>query len=391
MVNQKKQKIVVLAHGLTSAGGLSVGYNIINCLNKTAEHIEYTFILPDLPLYKGIEIRDVHKVVFYENKYSKLGRWYFDNVQLPNIIKDIKPNWILGLGNMGIPSVEIRQAILFHKPQLIYPAKHSVREIWYKRIQNSVIKSVLKRSLKNTRIVFCQTETASKRFRETFSYDGVIHIWQNAVSNKVVGQKMNDSVGMPEQLVPWKGELESTVNLFILSRYYPHKNLEIIVEACKQHRDLLEGVRFIITIDGLQHPLARKLLADIKNHDLEDIVINVGPLKQDELPGFYRYVDGLLLPTLLESFSGTYLEAMRYHCPILTSKIDFAEEVCGDAARYFDPWSLNDFVSVVQQFCGNKQLRQDLIAAGQNQIQKYNYDWPTTTSSAEKIILSFES
>jgi len=55
------------------------------------------------------------------------------------------------------------------------------------------------------------------------------------------------------------------------------------------------------------------------------------------VPALYASVDGMILPTLLESFSGTYVEAMHYGVPVFTSDRDFARDVCGDAAYYFDP------------------------------------------------------
>ncbi len=45
--------------------------------------------------------------------------------------------------------------------------------------------------------------------------------------------------------------------------------------------------------------------------------------KQKELAGYFCNSNALLLPALLESFSATYLEAMYFGLPILTSNLDF--------------------------------------------------------------------
>jgi hypothetical protein len=47
-----------------------------------------------------------------------------------------------------------------------------------------------------------------------------------------------------------------------------------------------------------------------------------------DVPKWYKATQALLLPTLLESFSGTYIEAMHFERPIFTSNLDFAKEVC---------------------------------------------------------------
>ena len=41
------------------------------------------------------------------------------------------------------------------------------------------------------------------------------------------------------------------------------------------------------------------------------------------------------MPTLLETSSATYPEAMAMGLPIVTTDLDFARDVCGPAARYF--------------------------------------------------------
>ena len=384
MNTNSPKKILVLAQGLTAGGGLSVGHNIIRCLNETEQNVEYTFVMPVMNDYLEIDIQSPHKVIWFKNKFRQLGRWYFDKFQLPKLIKEINPDWVLGLGNLGVPGVKVKQAVLFHKPQLLYPSKHSVNEVWLKKLQNNAIKSVLRKSLEHVEIVFCQTNTAKNRFKKEFSYSGDIHLWPNAISNKVRETK---DVDVPARLASLKDKL----SVLILTRYYPHKNLELILEACKRYRDELSGIRFVITIEADQHPMAKELLDNIKQYQLEDIIVNVGALPQEDLAKYYTHTDGLLLPTLLESFSGTYLEAMKFQRPILTSNIDFAEELCGDAAIYFDPWSLEDFVSAIQRFCDDEQLRQQLVVDGQKQRLKYNFDWPETTAKAEELLLSFTS
>jgi glycosyltransferase involved in cell wall biosynthesis len=63
-----------------------------------------------------------------------------------------------------------------------------------------------------------------------------------------------------------------------------------------------------------------------------------------DVPRLYASVDALLLPTLLESFSQTYIEAMHFGKPIFTSDRDFAHDVCGDVAFFFDPHDPGDIV-----------------------------------------------
>ncbi len=79
---------------------------------------------------------------------------------------------------------------------------------------------------------------------------------------------------------------------------------------------------------------------------------------------YYLACNALLLPTLLESFSGTYLEAMHFGRPILTSNLDFARDVCDDAALYFDPWDPVAIKDAILKLKDDASLQTELVCRG---------------------------
>jgi glycosyltransferase involved in cell wall biosynthesis len=84
----------------------------------------------------------------------------------------------------------------------------------------------------------------------------------------------------------------------------------------------------------------------------------------------------MLFPTLLESLSATYLEAMQLDLPILTSNLDFAHEICGPAALYFDPWSVQSILETIVRIRKDTDLRSRLVRAGHERLKTaYNKSW----------------
>ena len=79
------------------------------------------------------------------------------------------------------------------------------------------------------------------------------------------------------------------------------------------------------------------------------MVTNLGPLATDEVERWFDRTDALFLPTLLESFGLTYLEAAVRRRPVLTSDRDFARHACGDAGYYFDPQDPRDICGRVRE------------------------------------------
>jgi glycosyltransferase involved in cell wall biosynthesis len=68
----------------------------------------------------------------------------------------------------------------------------------------------------------------------------------------------------------------------------------------------------------------------------------------DELVGLYRRAAALVFPSLYEGFGQPPLEAMACGCPVASSNAAALPEVCGDAARLFDPTSVEDMVAAVE-------------------------------------------
>ena len=279
-------RIAVIAHGLHVAGGRSVATNIIEALGRVRPTRDYLFVVPDDEGYRALAFPARSQVVYYRRKWGAFGRMVFDLLQLPKVLRVFRPEVIFALGNFGVAQPSVPQAILFHKPQLVYPALRSSRERLAKRFNNWLMGVQLRRSLKNNALVFCQTETIRRRFRGMFGfYQGEIGLFPNAVSTRV-----NSDVEVKSEPPFACQGLGDKFILFALTRYYPHKNLEVLIETFDQYRELLSDTCCLLTVEPEQHPGARDLLQEINRRNLQDKIINVGSIDQQELPRYYRHV-----------------------------------------------------------------------------------------------------
>lgn len=80
----------------------------------------------------------------------------------------------------------------------------------------------------------------------------------------------------------------------------------------------------------------------------------------------------MFLPTVLECFSASYVEAMKMQKPILTSDLGFAKGICNDAALYFSPTSATDIAEKVYLLAHNQMLQKQLIKSGNKQLHNFN-------------------
>jgi glycosyltransferase involved in cell wall biosynthesis len=139
--------------------------------------------------------------------------------------------------------------------------------------------------------------------------------------------------------------------------------------------EALRDVAAIVTIAPDQHPNAARLLREVRDRGLEKSIVAVGAIPHEELAAWYRHTDALFMPTLLESFSGTYLEAMAHERPILTSDLDFAHEVCGQAALYFDPRDPQQACREIIRLKDDPSVRAALLQAGGVRRQARTSSW----------------
>jgi glycosyltransferase involved in cell wall biosynthesis len=111
---------------------------------------------------------------------------------------------------------------------------------------------------------------------------------------------------------------------------WPHKNHERLFEAFALVRRDEPELRLVLT--GVGHE-RRPLPPGVEARGLVPVA---------ELVGLYRRAAALVFPSLHEGFGLPPLEAMACGCPVAVSRVASLPEVCGDAAVYFDPLSVED-------------------------------------------------
>ncbi len=165
----------------------------------------------------------------------------------------------------------------------------------------------------------------------------------------------------------FKGLPEKKKFRFIyIAAYYPHKNLEIIPKVLKQLEALHIEAEFVITIAD----------EDYKQHQAlhHPDIINIGPVHPRYCPSIYAAADAVFMPSMLETFSAVYPEAMYMKKPIVTSDLSFAKDICGDAALYYHYDSPAEAADKIGTLIGNPSLKEQLIRNGLKRLS--NFDTP---------------
>lgn len=99
-----------------------------------------------------------------------------------------------------------------------------------------------------------------------------------------------------------------------------------------------------------------------------------GKVKHETLVWLYQNAVMLVHPSLYEGFGFTPLEAMSAGCPVVSSNIASLPEVCGDAAMYVNPYSVENIAGGISNVWNNMNLQEQLRIKGRKQITHFNWD-----------------
>jgi glycosyltransferase involved in cell wall biosynthesis len=66
---------------------------------------------------------------------------------------------------------------------------------------------------------------------------------------------------------------------------------------------------------------------------------------------------------------------MHLGCPILTSDLDFARYICGDAAIYFDPWDIGSMKNAILRLKSEPDLKVQMITKGKERLSASYHTW----------------
>lgn len=120
----------------------------------------------------------------------------------------------------------------------------------------------------------------------------------------------------------------------------------------------------------------------IKEHRLQDAIVNLGNPTQQHLIKIYNDADYLLAPSLYEGFGLTILEAMACGLPVIASNVSSLPEVAGDAAVLESPTDVDRISKRILELSENNDSRQSYVQKGLNRARKFTWE-QTTLKIAE--------
>jgi glycosyltransferase involved in cell wall biosynthesis len=94
---------------------------------------------------------------------------------------------------------------------------------------------------------------------------------------------------------------------------------------------------------------------------------------ENKLLELYSKASAFIFPSLYEGFGIPTLEAFASNCPAILSNTSSMTEVGGDAAIYFDPYSIDDMRNQIEHVITSTTLQNELIKKGKEQVKQFSW------------------
>ena len=170
---------------------------------------------------------------------------------------------------------------------------------------------------------------------------------------------------------------------FILSvgTLEPRKNLITLLEAYHVLRS--EGSNVSLVIAGGRGWRSEPFFERLHALGLENMVLLLGRVPDEDLPGLYTLAEVFAFPSLYEGFGLPVLEAMACGTPVISSNTSSLPEVVGNAGLLLPPDDIVRWKEALLNVTKNAAMRAELRERGLKQAAPFT--WENTARQAYAI------
>ena len=278
------------------------------------------------------------------------------SVRLIAIERKLKPNVVFTIFGPAYFKACAPHVVGFALPNLIYERTGPLKKAAGLKMH---LADYLRRAmLRQADHFIVETETVRLRLAQCLGTS------LEAIS--VIGNAVNPLLLKHERNVVLKG---GAFKILIPSAYYVHKNLESVPFVAKALHDLDSNFDFIFqfTLDLNSKPWA-ELIRSANECGISYRIETLGVLSLSELATAYQQASAILLPTLREASTAVYPESFYFRRPLITSDLDFAHELCGEAALYVPPLEPDKIAEAILDLARSEELTARLIECGDERL-----------------------
>ncbi len=159
--------------------------------------------------------------------------------------------------------------------------------------------------------------------------------------------------------------------ILALGTIEPRKNLNRLVDVLCMLRKTDPNLSLVIV--GRAGWLYQDFFQHLEKLDDPAAVLLSGYVPDADLPAVITGATAYVLASFYEGFGLPILEAMACGTPVICSKTSSMPELGGQAARYFDPYDIDDMFGTISAVLKDSDLRQEMRQGGFEQAARFSW------------------
>jgi len=240
----------------------------------------------------------------------------------------------------------------------------------FPRLSTARIKALYKFMAKKSDRIIAVSESTKKDVQEFLGFpQDLISVVHNGLDKRFLAdcdypkEDLKKLYGIKDKYILFLGTLE------------PRKNLTRVLEAFARFKKTFrKKFDYQLVVAGKRGWLMEEYFQLTQDLDIKNDVIFTGYVGGNELKPLYCHAEFFVMPSLYEGFGQTIVEAMASGAPCLVSKVASIPEIAGNAVYYVDPHDTEGIGKAMNELATNKELRENLSAAGREQAKKFSWE-----------------
>lgn len=221
-------------------------------------------------------------------------------------------------------------------------------QYWTKYLFYRVVSSS---AISRARAILVPTQTVAK----------TVHRFYPKSSSKVVVSYE----GVEESFAPPKQVVTRPKQLLYVGSLYPHKNIEILLQALKRLPEFRLRIVSVRTVFG------DSIVQRVRDLGIQNQVDFLGAIDDKTLQKEYHQADAVVCPSLSEGFGLPGIEALACGTSVVASDIPIFQEVYRKSALFFNPHQVNSLINALKKLTAPQKLK--LRKSGLELVKRYRW------------------
>lgn len=348
-------------------------YEIIHCIAGAHPEHEFIIISKETVDTSPFHLENLKQVSLGSSHSTKFSYYRLFNWKLPALLREENTDALLSLNGFlplknKIPSCIVVQDISFIRTNVPRSdnGQHYLKNHFGEYLSNAgsiaAVSDYCRKKLVNTfRIPNEKISVIHKGIHDDFRPLG----WQEREEIK------NEYTDGREYFI-YAGDISRDKNIIHML-----KGFSVLKKRLRSN--------MVLILAGKEDRAYKEFPELMRSYHFRDDVKRLGCVPVSEMAKLIGAAYALISPSVMESYSSSVTEALRCKVPVLAAAGSVYEELAGEAALYFDPFTPDDIGDKFCQIYKDENLRAMLIAHADEKAGQFN--WSKTSDAIWNCML----